>query len=125
MKIIYPIKHWLTTLLISPIFLVFYDSVVDTNFVFNEPTIYMLFLTMGAVLSLPGLAGYIYIFKQLQKNGLTDLQMRLILIPIAGLMAVIAFWLIKGSLMIPMMLSYVTGVIISGCLFSTKEPIPD
>jgi hypothetical protein len=80
---------------------------------------------MGAVISLPGLAAYTYFYKQLKNNRLTEIQMRLILIPIASLMAVIAFWLIKGSMMIPMMLAYVTGVIISGCLFSTKEPTND
>lgn len=120
MKLTFPIKHWLTTLLVSPIFLIIYDSVVDTEFVFNEASIYFLFITMGAVLSLPGLLIYFLTHKHLQTSKLSDLQIRLILIAIAATMVAIAFWLIKGSLMIPMMLSYVTGVTISGWTYSIR-----
>ncbi len=122
MKIIYPVKHWLTTLLIGPLFLILYDSLTGTEFVFNEPSIYILFLTMGAIISSPVLLGYIYIYKQLKRIRLTDIQIRLTLIPLAIIMAVLSFWLIKGMIMIPMMLSYTTGIIISGLAFSTKEP---
>lgn len=80
---------------------------------------------MGALFSLPGLACYIYIFKQLRKMNLTDIQERLILTPIAILMAIIALGLIEGKMMIPMMLAYSTGIIISAFVFSSIEPSTD
>lgn len=121
MKLIFPAKHWLTTLLISPIFLIIYDSVADTHFVFDEPSIYMLFITMGAVFSLPGLLIYYLTYKHLITTELSNLQIRLSLIAVASAMAMIAFWLIQGSLMIPMMLSYLTGVAISGWFYPVRE----
>jgi hypothetical protein len=120
MKLIFPSKHWLTTLLISPIFLIIYDSVADTQFVFDEPSIYMLFITMGAVISLPGLLIYYLTYKHLITTELSNFQIRLYLIAVASAMAIIAFWLIQGSLMIPMMLSYLTGVAISAWFYPVR-----
>ncbi len=121
MKLTFPVKHWLTTLLISPTFLIIYDSVVNTQFVFDEPSIYMLFITMGAVFSLPGLLIYYLAHKHLTTTKLTDLQIRLNLVIVAMITVVFVFWLIQGSLMIPMILSYLTGVIISGWFYPIRE----
>jgi hypothetical protein len=121
MKITYSIKNWVTTLVISPLFLVLYDAVADTEFVFDDLGVYFVFIFMGAIFSLPGLLIYFLVYKGLISIGLSNVIIRLTLILVASLMALIALWLIKGSIMIPMMLSYVSGVLISGFIYPLKE----
>jgi hypothetical protein len=121
MKITYSIKNWATTLVISPLFLVLYDAVVDTEFVFDDLGIYFLFVFMGAIFSLPGLLVYFFAYKGLISTELPNVLIRLTLIQVASVMVIIALWLIKGSIMIPMMLSYVSGVLISGFIYPLKE----
>uniref|UniRef100_UPI00404728BD hypothetical protein n=1 Tax=Roseivirga sp. TaxID=1964215 RepID=UPI00404728BD len=121
MKITYSIKNWATALIISPLFLVLYDAVADTEFVFDDLGVYFVFILMGAIFSLPGLFVYFFVYKALISIGFSNIIIRLTLILVASLMALIALWLIKGSIMIPMMLSYVSGVLISGFIYPLKE----
>lgn len=121
MKLSYPIKHWFTTLLISPLFLIIYDFVADTKFTFNEASIYFLLLTMGILLSLPSLFIYFFIHQRLINSRLSNIQIRTILLAIAISMVIVTFLLIKGSAMIPMMTSYMLGALTSGWVYPVTD----
>ena len=123
MRLPYPIKHWLATLVISPIFLVIYYVVVETRFVLDDLSIYLLFLFMGILISLPAILVYWFAYKKMVNTDLSDLQMRLWLMLVAGIIAVTCFWLIKGSLMIQMMIAYAMGILVSSWLFVVRDEI--
>lgn len=123
---IYPIRHFLVTLLIAPLISVFYTAgnaapdLLET--LGNMLETYPLFLILGFVFALPVFILYYLSYKVLIKTSLPAIAIKLLLNTeaIAGLM--ITLKLIGGTFVPTAILFYSIAVIISSFFFKLRAP---
>lgn len=114
MKILYPVKHWVTTLLLGPVLLMGYHPFTSSRIIRNAHGIIVLFWGLGFVLSLPVFAMYLLAFKFIIKRKKSDLVIKTAL-GILGVVsiAVIFLLIIKGSTAMELTMSYSISLITS------------
>ena len=117
----YPIKHWVSTLLISPILLAIYDRFTESSFMFDMLSTYVLFLFMGALFSSPALFIYYWVHRYLETTQLKGLYIKLILVTLASTLIFVVFKIIAGAAQTQFTVAYVLGVSISAWFFPIRD----
>jgi hypothetical protein len=122
MNFTYPYKHWLSTISLAPLILVFYDSVISKkNVMLGLLDFYLLFVLFGAIFSIPVLVVYVFAFKTLIRRSISPLKIRLVLTVFTLVSAVVSLRLIGGSLMASLMVSYSIAIVICAWLFDLRS----
>jgi len=118
MNLSYPLKHWLTTLLVGPILIIVYDLIVSLRLMVDGLGLLMVFIAVGLVLSLPIFLVYLWAFKLLTKKKISDLMIKATL-DIGGVLAIIVTFLfiIKGNLAITLSVAYSIALVLSSLFF--------
>lgn len=128
MKLPYPIKHFLATLLIGPCIPVFYET--GSSVEGGNPGIlqtlrdlietYPLFLMFGFVFALPAFIIYYLVYRAFIRTTLPSLAIKMLLntVAIAGL--IITLKLIFDSYIPTAIISYSIAVIISSLFFKLR-----
>jgi hypothetical protein len=118
----YPIKHWLTTLMIGPLLLGIYEAIraSDRN-VWGELQTYPLFLVLGLVYSFPVFLMYCLAFNLLIKTTATPWLIKTILNTGAIACVFISFKIIGGSLALTLSIAYSMALLISSFFFKVQN----
>jgi hypothetical protein len=118
MILTYPLKHWLCTLALGPLILWMYDRL----FTHNNPMLsgiefYFMFFLFGFVFSIPALVVYYFSFRIILGKVSSKIAAKLILLAIAVPATLFTFYLIGGTLMHPLMISYSAALIVASMFF--------
>ncbi len=120
MNLAYPIKHWLTSLVIGPLIMITYDAVTSSKLMVDAIGIFFLFLTFGLLLSLPTFILYILTFTTLIKKEISNLTIKIILNTLAIIGTVLTFLTIKGSMTELLIICYSTSLIVGSLLYRVR-----
>ena len=123
MNKIYPILHWVLTLIIGPFFVCLFQPYFSKgNFVLDFLSMYPYFLLVGFLLSLPALCLYVFVFVVLSDKAIKPLTLKLMLNGILVAIIIITFMLIDGSIISGYSIGYsVTAIICSLSLRIKKK----
>ncbi len=122
MDTFYPIKHWLLTLLISPLILFLYSFLFLGGDSFSDFLgLYFVFILFGIVISLPALICYYFTFYLLKTKINSALQLKTILNVIAITGIFITFLIMEGSSIFDFILCYSIAVIICSGFSKIKK----
>ena len=114
MALDYPIKHWLGTLAVGPIIILIYDAVFSNyNSMLSALEFYLMFFLFGLLFSLPVLLIYYVCFKMITRKLKSKVRIKLVLLLIAILGTLLTFYLIGGTLMDPLMISYSVALVMT------------
>ena len=120
-KLRYPIKHWLTSLIIGPTIMIIYDTIENSKLMIDAVGVYFLFVSFGILFSLPTFIVYALTYNAIIKTDKSNLTIKAILIAFGILGVVVTFSLIKGTLIFKASIFYSIGLII-GSLFYNVRP---
>ncbi|MGC3945563.1 MAG: hypothetical protein QM762_13770 [Chryseolinea sp.] len=121
MKLGYPIKHWLTSLIIGPTIMIVYDTIDNSKLMNDAIGVYVLFVSFGILFSIPTFIVYAWTYNAIIKTDKSNLAIKAVLITLAILGVVVTFSLIKGTLIFKASIFYSVGLII-GSLFYNVRP---
>jgi Sec-independent protein secretion pathway component TatC len=121
MKLGYPIKHWLTSLVIGPTIMIIYDTIYNSKLMNDAVGVYFLFVAFGLFFSLPTFILYALTYNSIIKTDKSNFTIKTILIVLGILGIVVTFSLIKGTLTMKASIFYSIGLII-GSLFYKVRP---
>lgn len=123
MNKLYPLKHWLATLVIGPILPALYSLVIDKSIIDLKDLIqlYPLYLILGIFFSIPLLAIYYLCFAIMEKLTTSGLLVKTILtlLTVAGIY--VTFKIIKGSMVPIEICAYSGAAIICSFIFKIKK----
>lgn len=111
----YPFKHWITSLVLGPLFEFIYALFYNSNFKLSTDiiSIYILYLIFGLVFSLPVFVCYLILFNVLIKKRVSTKMIKILL----NLLAIVSmFFLIKSiggtAMTTSLCISYSIGILI-------------
>lgn len=122
MSIAYPIRHWLTSLILAPALMLLYMGLSerDLDWVLG---IYLLCLVIGLFLSFPVFLLYLFVFKKLVKTNIPTWLIKTILNIVALSGTGIIYLLVGdlGSLADDLYISYAVAIIIASFIFRLRS----
>jgi hypothetical protein len=118
-----PIKHWLRTLLLGPLFILAFIIISEHHKgdIAAMLILYPLFFLYGAVISLPALVLHYIVFLVLVRFGASELGLKIGLSVTAVISIVATFSLLGGTLMLPISAAYSLAAIITGALLKMEK----
>lgn len=120
MNMAYPLKHWLTSLVIGPLIMITYDAVTSSKLMVDAIGVFFLFLAFGLLLSLPTFILYIFTFTTLIKKEISNLTVKIILNMLAIIGTVLTFLIIQGSMTEFLIICYSTSLIVGSLLYRVR-----
>ena len=120
MNLGYPIKHWLTSLIIGPTIMIIYDTIDNSKLMIDAVGVYFLFVTFGLFFSLPTFILYALTYNSIIKTNKSNLTIKTILNILGILGIVVTFSLIKGTLTMKASIFYSTALMIASLCFKVR-----
>jgi hypothetical protein len=120
MKLGYPLKHWLTSLIIAPLTMILYDTISSSKLLPDTAGVYFLFIPYGLLFSLPVFGLYLLIFNMIIKTDKSSLTIKVILDAIAIIGVVATFSLIGDSIEMKLSIFYSVALVIASTFFRVR-----
>ena len=126
MALEYPIKHWLGTLAVGPVIVLIYDAVFShNNSMLSGPEFYVLIFLFGLLFSLPSLLIYYFCYKMVSRKVKSKLRTKMVLLIIAIVETLLTLYLIGGTLMNPLMISYSAALVMTAIVLKIGNESED
>ncbi|ANE52299.1 hypothetical protein SY85_19225 [Flavisolibacter tropicus] len=119
---LFPLQLWVLTIVLGPILLCIGGAVYDIGLLDNTKNleVILLFIPFGLFFSLPTfLVVCLAYFLTQEKLPATFVRLLLIILAIIGVC--VTFWLIEGSLAIPLSITYSLTVVISSLFLKVRK----
>jgi hypothetical protein len=118
-----PLKHWLCTLLLGPVFILLYFILTEYRGgnIAGIIILYPVFFIYSIFFSLPALAIHYILFLLLRRLRATGLVIRICLSVAAITCIVFTFTLMKGSQIRPIAAAYSFAAFLTGALLNTEK----
>jgi hypothetical protein len=118
MKFQYPLKHWLTTMLLGPTLMIGYDLVSTSKLMVDAFGLFLLFVAFGLLFSLPVFLLYLWTFNRMTTRKNSDFVIKAAL-DLGGVIAIAVMFLviIKGTMSVMLTFCYSIALIISSLFF--------
>ncbi|MCE3282701.1 MAG: hypothetical protein K0Q66_1438 [Chitinophagaceae bacterium] len=125
MNLGYPIKHWLTTLVISPAIMIVGDTIANSKLMTDAMGIYFLFVLFGLIFSIPALLVYVIIFESIARTNRSALMVKTILNLTGAFAVLVTFLIIDGSMAKTPSIVYTVGLLIGSLFYKVKTDKPN
>lgn len=115
----YPVKHFLSTILLAPIILEGFEQILYNQTVIGG--LYFTFLALSFGFALPTYIVYHILYVQLKKQTIKPVVIKLILNFIAILGFLLTIKILQGSAVGPIILVYPLTILITSLLFNLSN----